>query len=103
MQSLYNRVAGPSVERLAARGDGIFAVRMMLLVLDLRVPAGDAMHSPRDFCRALVPLSPRLLIFPTNVMTQEILWVGQQTQLSHFAQADHILAWIPLHSFAQSA
>jgi len=39
MPSLYDRVAGQSVEPLAALSDGIFAVSMTLLVLDLRVPA----------------------------------------------------------------
>jgi uncharacterized membrane protein len=48
MPSLYNRVAGQSVERLAALSDGIFAVSMTLLVLDLRVPASEAIHSERD-------------------------------------------------------
>ena len=32
----YNRIAGQSVERLAALSDGVFAVAMTLLVLDLR-------------------------------------------------------------------
>jgi hypothetical protein len=31
MPSLYNRVAGQSVERIAALSDGIFAVAMSLL------------------------------------------------------------------------
>jgi uncharacterized membrane protein len=31
----YNRIAGQSVERLAALSDGVFAVAMTLLVLDL--------------------------------------------------------------------
>jgi len=34
MHSLYNRVAGQSVDRIAALSDGIFAVSMTLLVLD---------------------------------------------------------------------
>jgi uncharacterized membrane protein len=37
MSSSYNQIAGQSVERLAALSDGIFAVAMTLLVLDLRV------------------------------------------------------------------
>ena len=94
MQSLYNRVAGKSVERLAALSDGIFAVSMTLLVLDLRVPAGEAIHSEHDLWHALVVLSPRLLIFLMSVMTNGIFWVGQQTQLNQFARADRNLAWI---------
>jgi len=94
MHSLYNRVAGKSVERLAALSDGIFAVSMTLLVLDLRVPAAEAIHSERDLWHALVVLSPRLLIFLMSVMTNGIFWVGQQTQLNQFASSDRNLAWI---------
>src|ERR1700752_2975873 len=94
MPSLYNRVAGQSVERLAALSDGIFAVAMTLLVLDLRVPAVEAVHSESDLWHALAVLSPRLLIFLMSVMTLGIFWVGQQTQFNHFARADRNLAWI---------
>jgi uncharacterized membrane protein len=94
MPSLYNRVAGQSVERIAALSDGIFAVAMTLLVLDLRVPTAEAIHSEHDLWHALVLLSPRLVIFLMSVMTIGIFWVGQQTQLNHFARADRNLAWI---------
>src|SRR5271163_2578216 len=53
MHSLYNRVAGQSVERLAALSDGIFAVAMTLLVLDLHVPSVEAVHGEQDLWRAL--------------------------------------------------
>jgi uncharacterized membrane protein len=94
MHSLYNRVAGQNVERLAALSDGIFAVAMTLLVLDLRVPAREAIHSEHDLWRALIVLSPRLLVFLMSIMTNGIFWVGQQTQLNYFARADRNLAWI---------
>jgi TMEM175 potassium channel family protein len=94
MPSLYNRVAGQSVERLAALSDGIFAVSMTLLVLDLRVPTAEAIHSEADLRHALLKLAPRLIIFLMSVMTDGIFWVGQQTQLNHFARADRNLAWI---------
>jgi uncharacterized membrane protein len=94
MHSLYNRVAGQSVERIAALSDGFFAVAMTLLVLDLRVPAAAAIHSEHDLWRALVALAPRLVVFLMSIMTNGIFWVGQQTQLNHFARADRNLAWI---------
>jgi uncharacterized membrane protein len=94
MHSLYNRVAGQSVERLAALSDGFFAVAMTLLVLDLRVPAAEAIHSEHDLWHALIALTPRLIVFLMSVMTNGIFWVGQQTQLNHFARTDRNLAWI---------
>jgi uncharacterized membrane protein len=96
MHSLYNRVAGQSVERLAALSDGFFAVAMTLLVLDLRVPAAEAIHSEHDLWHALIALTPRLIVFLMSVMTNGIFWVGQQTQLNHFARADRNLAWIQI-------
>jgi uncharacterized membrane protein len=94
MPSLYNRVAGQNVERLAALSDGIFAVSMTLLVLDLRVPATAAVHSEHDLRHALIALAPRIIVFLMSVMTNGIFWVGQQTQLNHFARSDRNLAWI---------
>jgi hypothetical protein len=38
----YNRFTGQSLEHLTALSDGLFAVAMTLLVLDLRVPVGAA-------------------------------------------------------------
>jgi uncharacterized membrane protein len=94
MHSLYNRVAGQNVERIAALSDGIFAVSMTLLVLDLKVPAAEAIHSEHDLRRVLIALLPRLLVFLMSIVTNGIFWVGQQTQLNYFARSDRNLAWI---------
>jgi uncharacterized membrane protein len=94
MHSLYNRVAGQSVDRIAALSDGIFAVSMTLLVLDLRVPAAEAIHSEYDLRHILIALAPRLVVFLMSIMTNGIFWVGQQTQLNYFARSNRNLAWI---------
>jgi uncharacterized membrane protein len=96
MSLSYNRIAGHSVERLAALSDGIFAVAMTLMVLDLRLPAAEAIHSEHDLWRALVALLPRLLTYLMSFLTLGIFWVGQQTQLNHLARSDRHLSWIHL-------
>ena len=88
MSTSYNRIAGHSVERLAALSDGVFAVAMTLLVLDLRAPALATVHSEPDVWRALAALGPRLLMYVMSFLTLGIFWIGQQTQLNHLARSD---------------
>jgi uncharacterized membrane protein len=94
MGLIYNLIAGKSLERLAALSDGVFGVALTLLVLDLHVPAVEAVHSEHDLWRALVALSPRLLPYVMTFMTVGIFWLGQQTQLNVFARGDRNLTWI---------
>ena len=90
----YNLIAGGSLERIAALSDGIFGVAMTLLVLDLKAPAENAVHTEADLWRALIALGPQLLMYFTSFMTAGIFWVGQQTQLNFFTRGDRNLAWI---------
>jgi TMEM175 potassium channel family protein len=94
MNTSYNQIAGQSVERLAALSDGIFAVAMTLLVLDLRAPAWEAIHSEHDLWRALAAISPQLIMYLMSFLTLGIVWVGQQTQLNHLTRSDRDLSWI---------
>jgi uncharacterized membrane protein len=96
MTTAYNRIAGQSVERLAALSDGIFAFAMTLLVLDLHVPAFEAIHRERDLWLALATLKPRLIVYMLSFMTLGIFWVGQQTQLNHLERSNIRLTWIHL-------
>ncbi len=96
MRMTYNLIAGQNVERLAALSDGLFAVAMTLLVLDLHAPAAEAIHSDGDLWRALIGLAPRLLIYLMSYLTLGIFWVGQQTQLNQLARSDRNLSWIQL-------
>lgn len=90
----YNRIAGQSVERLAALSDGIFAMAMTLLALDLHAPAAEAIHSEQGLSNALAALAPKLLMYVMSFMTLGIFWVGQQSQLNHLERSDRSLSWL---------
>jgi uncharacterized membrane protein len=96
MSTGYNRIAGGSVERLAALSDGIFAVAMTLLVLDLHGPAREAIHSGFDLWRALEAMAPQLVTYLLSFLMLSIFWNGQQAQLNHFSRGDRHLTWINL-------
>jgi uncharacterized membrane protein len=92
----YNLIAGESLERLAALSDGIFAVAMTLLVLDIHAPSIEKIHSEQELWRALSALGPRLLMWVMSFTTLGIFWTGQQTQLNHLEKSDRNFGWIHL-------
>lgn len=96
MATLYNRIQGRNLDRLAALSDGIFAVAMTLLVLDLHIPSAAQAHSERELLVALGALGPQWVSYGMSFLTLGILWAGQQTQLNHIAEGTRDLTWIHL-------
>src|SRR5271163_4720714 len=96
MPTLYNLIQGRSVERLAALSDGIFAVAMTLLVLDLHIPSAAQVHSEAELFAALAALGPQWIAYGMSFLTLGIFWAGQQTQLNHIAEGTRDLTWIHL-------
>lgn len=103
MDRIYNRIAGQSLERIAALSDGVFAIAMTLIVLDIRIAQPGQVHTERDLWLALVALGPKLLMYLVSFMTLGIFWVGQQTQLNLFARSDRTLSWIHIAFLAAVA
>src|SRR5438270_418848 len=99
MKTYYNRLAGQSLERLSALSDGIFAVAMTLLVLNLHLPI-QKLHSQQPLWISgelqlelplwsdLLTLAPSLLTYIMSFVMLGIFWVGQQTQLNHFTSSN---------------
>jgi uncharacterized membrane protein len=94
METHYNRFAARDVGRISALSDGIFAVAMTLLVLEIHTPESAEVHSEAQLWAALAALSPRLLTWLLSLMTLGIFWVGQQTQINQLARADRGLSWL---------
>ena len=96
MPTLYNQIQGRNSDRLAALSDGIFAVAMTLLVLDLHLPTAAQAHSERELAAALCALGPQWLTYGMSFLTLGIFWAGQQTQLNHIDEGTRDLTWIHL-------
>ncbi len=96
MPTLYNRIQGRNLERLAALSDGIFAVAMTLLVLDLHTPTAAQIRSEADLLLALGALGPQWIAYGMSFLTLGIFWAGQQTQLNNIREGSRDLTWIHL-------
>ena len=96
LSTLYNRIQGRNLDRLAALSDGIFAVAMTLLVLDLHLPSAAQVYGDGELLRALAALGPQWITYGMSFLTLGIFWAGQQTQLNHLAEGTRDLTWIHL-------
>ena len=103
MRTPYNFIAGQSVERLTALCDGVFAVAMTLLVLDLHVPASEtvdqivkATHQNNEYVlwSQLAPLGFRFIPYVMSFLTLGIFWNGQQAQLNACERTDRHITWL---------
>lgn len=92
----YSELVGNDVGRLVAISDGIFAVGMTLLVLNLSVPALGSAGTESSLLRALVKLVPAVLIYGMSFITLGIFWFGQGAQLGQLARTDRNYTWINL-------
>jgi uncharacterized membrane protein len=82
---------GLTKSRIEALSDGIFAVAMTLLVLDIKAPA---VVQPAALPRELLALWPRCLSYAVSFLMLGIYWVGQHNQFHLIRFADRTLLWI---------
>ena len=84
MSEPYNLFSGQSLERLTALSDGLFAVAMTLLVLDMRVPvisAGSA-YSEHGLWEALLKLGPSFAAYLLSFTMLGTFWPVSYTHLT---------------------
>ncbi|MBB6237931.1 putative membrane protein [Pedobacter sp. AK013] len=92
----YNKIAGQNIQRIDAISDGVFAVAMTLLVLDIKVPIADAIRTEAELAEAFFALMPKFLVYFLSFMTVGIFWTGQSTQSKYIERSNRKLNWITL-------
>lgn len=72
--------------RVEAFSDGVIAVAITLLVLDLRVPEPDG---PGDLGHRLIELWPNYLAYVVSFVAIGILWINHHTAFRRLTGVDH--------------
>jgi TMEM175 potassium channel family protein len=96
MTVVYNQIANRSLDRIGALSDGLFAIAMTLIVLEIQVPQLPHGSDDQALANALLDLGPRFVTYLLSFLTLGIFWNGQQTQLSYIDRGNRDLAWLEL-------
>ncbi len=79
---------GLSVHRLEALTDGIFAVAMTLLVIELKLPEHTALKATGGLAPALLHLLPRVMAWVISFFVLALFWFGHYRTFAHVRRSD---------------
>ncbi len=96
MKKHYNQIAGFNKHRLESLSDGIFAIALTLLILDVRVPVSEIVNSETDLISAFFTVTPNLLTYFMSFITLGVYWSAHSTQFHYISRSDRHLNWISL-------
>lgn len=81
-----------NLERLTFLVDGVFAITMTLLVLELRIPES----SPESLSQSLLAMLPRLYIYFIAFYSIANHWVVHQRMFRHITSVDSKMLWLTI-------
>ena len=80
--------------RVETLGDGVFAIAMTLLILEIRVPVVQVATASAELPGALFALWPKLLCYVISFITLGVYWVAHHLHFYTVRRADRMLLWI---------
>jgi uncharacterized membrane protein len=97
VSEIYNHYSGRNLGRVQGLADGVFAVAMTLLVLDLRLPdAGGTADSDHALWSQLNDLGPSLSAYLLSFTMLGTFWLALHAVLDLCRESDRTLAWAVL-------
>jgi uncharacterized membrane protein len=84
-----------STSRVEAFSDGVMAIAITLLVLDLKVPPLDSVR-PGDLLGTLAAQWPSYVAYLAAFLTIGIIWLNHRTLVDRIARFDARLHWLNL-------
>lgn len=83
-----------SKHRVEALQDGVYAIAMTLLVLELKLPDHHSLHSQAELMQALLDLMPRLGAWFISFFVLAIFWLSGHRAMHWLRVVDSKLIWI---------
>jgi len=83
-----------STNRLDAFSDGVFAIVITLLVLELRIPEVSGEHVGEQLKHGLIELLPKFFSFVVSFIYVSIYWVNHHQLFHQLKGADKGLFWL---------
>jgi len=90
-------VPGLSKHRIEALADGIFAVAMTLLVLDIKMPETLTYATDADLWRRLIGLEHAIASYVISFVILSVYWIAHHFQFHFIIRTDRGLLWINLY------
>jgi uncharacterized membrane protein len=87
---------GFGTTRIEALADGIFAVAMTLLVLDVKLPDGEVYATNEALLDRLFSLEHTFVMYFISFIVLGMFWVGHHAHFHYIRYVDHTLLWINL-------
>jgi len=82
----------PSTNRIEAFSDGVIAIIVTLLVLEIKIPEFEE-HTLAGFLAAMTPLVPKLIGFAFSFFTVAIFWVNHHNFFHRIKYSTWRLLW----------
>ena len=83
-----------SPRRIEALTDGVFAIVMTLLVLELSVSAIAEGSVHAELWPRLIDMWPKFLSYAVTFLMLGFMWIFHHRQFSHIKRSDNVFAWI---------
>lgn len=99
---LYRSFKGPqekikvATHRLEALGDGIFAIVMTLMVLELKIPEWHGQVSNAQVWHYLVELAPSFFAFALSFIILGIFWFAHRLMHLFVGNSNRTLMWLTM-------
>ena len=81
-------------ERINALSDGVFAIVITLLVLELKVPEIPPQLVSEELPVALIEILPRAASHIVSFVVLGVYWVGHHNMFMHIKRHDRVLLWL---------